>query len=116
MITEHLPLITTRIQFTLNPLPALSPVTARTEFLDLKEPLETPRNSSPSTLSHTTSPLKPSGSVIFFGAHKETATGEGDKGKLKAIEEEEVEEEQNRAGEITTIIPKPQGEIGRAHV
>jgi hypothetical protein len=51
--------------------------------------------------------------VIFFGAHKETATGEGDKGKLKAIEEEEVEEEQNRAGEITTIIPKPQGEPGR---
>ena len=113
IITEHLPLITTRISFTLNPPPALSPVTARTEFLDLEEPLETPRNSSPSTLSHTTSPLKPSGSVVFFGAHKETATGEGEKGKLKGIEEEEVEKEQNEADEITTLIPKPQGEPGR---
>ena len=112
IITEHLPLITTRISFTLNPPPALSPVTARTEFLDLEEPLETPRNSSPSTLSHTTSPLKPSGSVVFFGAHKETATGEGEKGKLKGIEEE-VEKEQNEADEITMLIPKPQGEPGR---
>jgi hypothetical protein len=113
IITEHLPLITARIPFTLNPPSVLSPVTARTEFLDLEEPLETPRNSSPSTLSHTTSPLKPSGSVVFFGAHKETATGEGEKEKLKGIEEEEVEKEQNEADEVIMLIQKPQGEPGR---
>ena len=41
------------------------------------------------------------------------ATGEGGMGKLKGIEEEEVEKEQNEANEITILIPKPQGEPGR---
>lgn len=110
IFTEHLPLITARIPFTLNPLPALPSVTARTEFLDLEEPLETSLNSSSSTLS---SPLKPSGSVVFFGAHKEAATAEGQKEKLQGIEEEDVEKEQNDTDELTMLIQKPHGEPGR---
>lgn len=111
MIAQHLPLITNRIPFTLNPPPALPSLTSRKEFLDEREPLATPSNhmADPSTLPSTGSPLKYSGSVVFFGAQKETAR-KHEKGK--GVEEQPIQEEPD---EMVALIPKPSGEPGRPH-
>ena len=112
MIAQHLPLITNRIPFLLNPPPMLPALTNRKEFLDSREPLAMPTNPNPSTLPDTASSLKYSASVVYFGAQKETARNQ-DKGK--GIEEEQVQKEQNEVNEITELIPKPPGEPGRPH-
>jgi len=110
MIARHLPLITNRIPFTLNPPPELPSLTTRNDFV-IGEPLVTPSNSNPSTLPDTASSLKYSASVVFFGAQKEMATRK--EGKGKKVEEKEVQEEGNGAEEIVVLIPKPSGEPGR---
>lgn len=112
MIARHLPLITNRIPFSLNPPPRLPALTNRKEFLELQEPLATPTNPNPSTLPDTASSLKYSGSVVYFGPLKETARKQE---KSKGVEEEQVQKEHTEVDEITVLIPKPTGEPGRPH-
>lgn len=114
MIAQHLPLITNRIPFTLNPPPALPSLTPRKEFPNEREPLATPNNlmANPPTLPNTGSSLKYSGSVVYFGAQKETAR-KPEKGK--DVEEQEIQEDPKELDEIVVLIPKPSGEPGRPH-
>ncbi|KIM35120.1 hypothetical protein M413DRAFT_32743 [Hebeloma cylindrosporum] len=108
IIAQHLPLITNRVSFTLNPPLALPSLTTRHEFDD---ELAIPRNNpKPSTLPGKASALKYSNSVTFFGARTEMA-GKQDPGK--GVEVTEVQEESTGEEEIVTLITKPPGEPGR---